>query len=574
MITAREFVERVGGRWNGRTAMVKCPAHDDQKESLAVSVGDDGHTLLFCHANCSRDEIAAAAGVEVADLYPDKGERKTGIVAEYDYVDEHGTLLYQVVRMEPKSFRQRKPDGAGWSWSVKGVRRVLYRLPQILSAPEGEPVVLVEGEKDVHRLERAGLLATTVSGGAARWRDEYAESLRGRPVVILPDNDEAGKKYAQRARQALNGVASSVRVVELPGLPKGGDVSDWLRGHSDADLMRQLRSGRAMTLAESMEERRRERESEHGTMMPTGIDFIDDRLGGGVMCKDFLVISARTGAGKTTLGQAMARMAAQAGRRPFVLALEAYRGEVSDRFVYGELSRLAWANKHPEAWDLTFRRWVSGQCRGIESAYLEQAEAAVRSWASSMLVLYREDRFTASDIVTEMLGEEDADFWIFDHVHYVDSDDPNDNRALKEVTSALRDVTLRSSKPVVAIAHMRKPMGPRKGRLLVPNLDEIHGSSDLTKIATGVITVAPWPDREMEPHRRPTICRVDKERYDGAGDPYVGLLIFNMKRARYEPGYSVARSIRGGEDIEAIPNPNDWPRWAKRARIWSEGSTQ
>lgn len=161
------------------------------------------------------------------------GQRRR-IVATYDYFDESGVLLYQAVRLEPKSFRQRQPrPEGGWLWNMTGVRRVLYRLPELLAAPE-RTVLVVEGEKDADALAATGRIATTNVGGAGKWRPEYSEALRGRRVCILPDNDEPGAKHAKQVREALEGVAESVVVKVLLGLPPHGDVSDWLAGRRAA----------------------------------------------------------------------------------------------------------------------------------------------------------------------------------------------------------------------------------------------------------------------------------------------------------------------------------------------------
>jgi hypothetical protein len=164
---------------------------------------------------------------------PKGGNRR--IVATYDYCDEHGHLLYQVVRYEPgrdgreKDFRQRHPNGSGgWIWNLRGVRRLLYRLPELYEAPRDRLVFVVEGEKDVDRLRAEGLVATTNAMGAGKWCAEYGEFLRGRHVIILADNDEPGRKHAWAVAESLKGVAASIKVVELPGLPEKGDVSDWL----------------------------------------------------------------------------------------------------------------------------------------------------------------------------------------------------------------------------------------------------------------------------------------------------------------------------------------------------------
>ncbi len=151
------------------------------------------------------------------------------LVATYDYFDEQGELLYQACRFDPKDFRQRRPkDGGGWEWNVKSVRQVPYRLPQILAEPD-RAVFVVEGEKDVEALERVGLLATCNSGGAGKWRAEHAKYLRGRSVIVLPDNDEAGRAHANDVvRSLLDQRPEQVFLIQLPGLPEKGDVSDWL----------------------------------------------------------------------------------------------------------------------------------------------------------------------------------------------------------------------------------------------------------------------------------------------------------------------------------------------------------
>jgi hypothetical protein len=162
------------------------------------------------------------------------------IVAEYDYVDEEGELLFQVVRMEPKTFRQRKPESGGWSWGVKGVRLVPYRLPELVEAAAHERTVyIVEGEKDVDALIALGVPATCNPMGAGKWPVEFSAFFRGLDVVILPDNDEAGRKHRDLVAANLSGAARSVRVLDLPGLPDKGDASDWLaNGGSLAELDR------------------------------------------------------------------------------------------------------------------------------------------------------------------------------------------------------------------------------------------------------------------------------------------------------------------------------------------------
>jgi RecA-family ATPase len=148
------------------------------------------------------------------------------LVASYDYTDVSGTLLFQVLRFEPKTFSQRRPDGhGGWINSLGDVKRVLYRWPELLKYPDAT-VFVTEGEKDADRIAALGHCATTVAAG--KWTDDCIQALAGRDVIILQDNDEPGRKKARTAAEALYGVVKTVRVVALPDLAEGEDVSNWL----------------------------------------------------------------------------------------------------------------------------------------------------------------------------------------------------------------------------------------------------------------------------------------------------------------------------------------------------------
>jgi hypothetical protein len=224
-----EIVKRLGGV-NGQ--MARCPAHDDSNPSLSVSEGADGRVLLHCHAGCTAEEVVDELGLTMADLFPDQGRRPGGrdMVKTFPYTDENGDLLFEVVRYLPKDFRQRRPDGrGGWVWSLGDVRRVLYRLPEVVAAvKEDTRIFVVEGERDADTLVSSGCCATTNPGGAGRWRPEYGEVLRGAGVVILPDNDGPGRRHARQVARHLHGVAAWVKVVTLPA---GKDVTEWFEVH-------------------------------------------------------------------------------------------------------------------------------------------------------------------------------------------------------------------------------------------------------------------------------------------------------------------------------------------------------
>lgn len=215
---------------------VHCAAHDDKTPSLSVTERD-GRVLVRCHRGCTQEAVIAA--LRARDLWPKDEERSSDagktprvarIAAAYDYVDEAGRLLFQTVRLEPKGFYQRRPDGqGGWINNLDGVRLVPYRLPAVLEAVrKSARVFIIEGEKDADALTARGRSATTNPMGAGKWRSEFASYFQGARVIVLPDNDDVGRRHSIQVAQSLAAIAAEVKVLSLPGLPPKGDVSDWL----------------------------------------------------------------------------------------------------------------------------------------------------------------------------------------------------------------------------------------------------------------------------------------------------------------------------------------------------------
>jgi putative DNA primase/helicase len=234
-MTAESLARALGGRKVGSQWMAKCPAHDDHNPSLSITY-KHGTVLVHCHAGCDqRDVIEAFNAKGLWAERPAKPRRK--IIATYDYTDEAGHLLYQVLRTEPKGFFQRRPDGEGGWTNKKSKRQVLYRLPEVLEAPI---VFVVEGEKDVETLREYGFVATTNAGGAdAPWLPSFTQTLAGREVILIPDNDRAGWLRIKRIACELRGHAAPLRLLPLPGEHK--DISEWFEaGHGELELIAML----------------------------------------------------------------------------------------------------------------------------------------------------------------------------------------------------------------------------------------------------------------------------------------------------------------------------------------------
>jgi len=216
-----------------------CPAHDDHNPSLSVEAGEDGKVLLHCFAGCTSEAIVATLGLTMSDLFagdkkPAKSEKKVHrkIVKTYQYRDLKGALCFETVRFEPKDFLQRRPDPkcpGRWIWDMKGVRRTLYRLPELLASNPREWIIVTEGEKDVESLRTLGFAATTCCGGAGKWHLTDSTPLMKWRVAILPHSDVPGKKHAGQIATSLCGKASELKIVAVPEGCK--DISGWIEAH-------------------------------------------------------------------------------------------------------------------------------------------------------------------------------------------------------------------------------------------------------------------------------------------------------------------------------------------------------
>ena len=232
-----EGVTSRGGYW-----MARCPAHNDGEASLSIARGTEQPVVLNCKAGCETADVLAAIELTLTDISSPRSERQAGewmpggrrSIAVYDYTDQGGTLLFQVLRSADKHFSQRRPDPAaksGWAWNLKGVRRVPYRLPKVIEAvARGEVIYICEGEKDVHAIEYAGAPATCNPGGANKWKQEYDAFFAGASVVIVADKDEPGRKHALSVATGLRKVAADVQIVEAL---EGKDAADHIAaGHT------------------------------------------------------------------------------------------------------------------------------------------------------------------------------------------------------------------------------------------------------------------------------------------------------------------------------------------------------
>jgi len=308
----------------GNQLNAHCPFHEDRRASFSANA-ETG--LWKCHAGCGQGnarQFAERLGIE-PPTENDQGTKRQ-VITGYVYKDEHSHPLFRVCRTTPKGFFQERYDGGQWVNGLKEVRRVLYRLPEILKAPV---VYIVEGEKDVDRLWGLGIPATCNPGGAGKWREEYSESLRGKKAVVIPDNDDPGEDHALQVVKFLLPFAEAVKIVHLPGLgPRlkkhGEDLSDWLdKGHTREELAEAVTRTRLVDPENSFPHYREEPVRNESLVLQTWADFVatEPEQGGGTiegMAPDagLLGIIGRGKGGKTTLAMHMGRSIAEG--KPFL----------------------------------------------------------------------------------------------------------------------------------------------------------------------------------------------------------------------------------------------------------------
>ena len=226
----RQALAAHGCKPRGKTA--RCPAHDDHDPSLSHWEDNDGNAAVHCFAGCTLEEIAAALDLPVSGFFVNGDQKTTSDVIWYPYYDADGMLVYWRIRWPRGSsqrFSYRHPsDGPnGWAKGLGGATPTLYRLPQLIeTVGKDEWIILVEGERDVHTAEALGLTATT-SGSAESWRDEFAAYFDEAKVLVIPDDDPAGKKYLAAISKSLR-KRGKVKLAVAVDVPYGNDLTGWV----------------------------------------------------------------------------------------------------------------------------------------------------------------------------------------------------------------------------------------------------------------------------------------------------------------------------------------------------------
>lgn len=473
-----------------------CPVHGDRKPSLSIDFRG-GKALLNCRSQgCSARDIIAAVGLTWSDAFdeplapresPQVWKGAPGpVVATYDYRDEHGELVLQVTRHEPKTFRRRYPDPlGGWLYQDPGVPRVPYRLQEVLSAARnGGEVWVAEGEKDVETLRSWGLVATTNEGGALKWTPEHSKWLVGcSRAWILPDGDEAGRKHGTAVEASLR--AAGVETVLLPPLPWAKDVSAW-EGGSRAELERWAltkvpRVLRAKALVKTYDDAlARIERIQSGTepeILSTGLPQLDEAIGG--LQRTLTIVGSQPGHGKSGLMMAVVRHLTERGRTVGVFSLEDSAEWMAMRLLshYSRVPLFLLGKK---------------RLRPEQEAALEEHRETVRPMLER-IITSDQSRLTAPEILadaTKMLDAGACAIFV-DHLGEVglQRTDRHD-RDIGEALGELMRIPKERDVPLWVLAHTKRPAG-EKAR---PSATDFAFSADLERKARVALSLSKEDD--------------------------------------------------------------------------------
>ncbi len=317
---------------------------------------------------------------------------------------------------------------------------------------------------------------------------------------------------------------------------------------------------------------RAERLAQSGKILKYGVGYLDDALGG-IIPNDLIVLGAKTGAGKTQLATSIALANAQAGHSVYYFALEAENDEIERRIAYGAISTMYYA-KVPKDKQivLSYTNWRMCRHDNVLAEIEEAAKPEIAKDLKNLHTLYRTSgNFDLKALEKNLLKVvRKARLIVIDHLHYIDTSD-DENSEYKRVIKTVRDIVLRFGVPIVVIAHLRKTQG-RGQVLLMPSIEDFHGTSDVPKVATTCIMMAPARDRDQplskdgvkQKHLWPTYVGVVKSRLEGVRTRYVGMTHFDSRASKYLKEYRIGEFDWAGTEWTEC-EPQNVPAWANNA---------
>jgi KaiC/GvpD/RAD55 family RecA-like ATPase len=299
--------------------------------------------------------------------------------------------------------------------------------------------------------------------------------------------------------------------------------------------------------------------------LPFGIPYLDCATGG-ILNDDLVIVTARTGSGKTEMATIIAQACLESGKTVSFFALEAYKGEIESRLMFKILAEAFFTQKNFRSFERypNYHDWRRGINNDLTQKFEEEATKEFEKKYVNLHTCYRENNFTPDDFekkIDEVWSF--TDIIILDHLHYFDFDSDNENAAMKSCIKRIRVLSQSLRKPIILVAHLRKKDKFLKS--IVPDTEEIHGSSDIGKIATMIVSSSPAFDQsQSDKFIFPTYLRLCKNRDDSSRTRFVGLAGFNIQKNTYEQNFALGKLSL--DESEFLVTEGEWPQWARRDR--------
>lgn len=297
-------------------------------------------------------------------------------------------------------------------------------------------------------------------------------------------------------------------------------------------------------------------------MLTFGVSYLDDAMKG-IMPHDLILLGASSGVGKTAFCCNIAKANIDLGRKVHFFALEAEKYEIERRIKYGIFARKIFelAPSQRGVFGINYTDWVSGKYWESTKNIELIVDHEMKKNYERLFTFYKEKSFDVNDLIAKVTQiSEETDLIIVDHVHYFDYDGDKESTAIKEIAKAARMLAIENGKPIILISHLRKR--DRWSNEICPGLEEFHGSSDLYKIATKAITLA--PGAEIRDGLYETFIRIVKNRTDGGVTRYMCKTNFNLSGGYYESKYEIGVSSQPSDKGFVPLDKHKYPRWANQ----------
>lgn len=299
-----------------------------------------------------------------------------------------------------------------------------------------------------------------------------------------------------------------------------------------------------------------------GRLLKFGIQFLDDALAG-IFPDDLILVGAPSGVGKTQLCCNFALTNMKQGHKVHYIALESPKYEIERRLKYPMVMSRYWDDPYrKELGRISFTDWLIGKHASDLKDYEADVACEFEMKYKDLFLYHKGDKFGLSELIESVMHVSDeTSLIIVDHVHYFDLDDDNENRAIKKIAKTVRDLVIEEKKPIMLVAHLRKK--ERGSDDLIPSLEDFHGSSDLYKIATRVITMAPG-DRTLGGLYQ-TFFRIPKNRLDSGVTRYSAVELFDPRSGGYIHGkYELGKADQSRSDGFQIISSSEYPDWGTK----------